>query len=203
MKLIELTAGLVLVASLACEEKQQTPLNRQTPADRSGAVGSADPSRTGQLLPPGTVFLRAKGKLEAKEGAPVGGDVKLEEVTSGVRIEVSINDAPKNAKLGVVVHESGDCKDLAKGLGPHFNPRGTRHGLPGAPEQHAGDLGNLTTDDDGKGKLLILTSGGNLKDGDPKSYLHKPLVIHSKEDRGTEPSGDAGDPLACARIERD
>jgi superoxide dismutase, Cu-Zn family len=203
MKLIDLTAGLVLVASLACEEKQQTPLDRQTPADRSGAVGSADPSRTGQLLPPGTEFQRAEGKLVAKEGGSVEGDVKLEEVTSGVRVEVSVQDAPRNSKLGVVVHETGDCKDLAKGLGPHFNPRGTRHGLPGAPEQHAGDLGNVTTDAEGKGKLLILTSGGNLREGDPKSYLNRPLVIHAQEDRGTEPSGDVGEPLACARIAHD
>jgi superoxide dismutase, Cu-Zn family len=203
MKLIHWTAGLALVTCLACEEKQQTPLDRQTPADRSGSVGSADPSRTGQLLPPGTKFQRAEGKLVAKEGAPLGGDVKLEEVTSGVRVEVSVHDAPKSSKLGVVVHETGDCKDLAKGFGPHFNPRGTRHGLPGAPEQHAGDLGNITTDADGKGKLLVLTSGGNLRDGDPRSYLKRPLVIHAAEDRGTEPSGDVGEPLACAPIELD
>jgi superoxide dismutase, Cu-Zn family len=203
MKLIDLTAGLVLASSLACEEKQQTPLDRQTPADRSGAVGSADPSRTGQLLPPGTEFRRAEGKVVAKEGGSVDGDVKLEEVTSGVRVEVSVHDAPPNTKLGVVVHETGDCKDLAKGLGPHFNPRGTRHGLPGAPEQHAGDLGNLSTDAEGKGKLLVLTSGGNLRDGDPRSYLHRPLVIHAQEDRGNEPAGDVGEPLACARIELD
>jgi Cu-Zn family superoxide dismutase len=203
MKRLHLTPGLVLVAALACDDKPRTPLDRQTPADRSGAVGSADPSRTGQLLPPGTVFRRAEGKLAAKEGTAVGGDVKLEEVTSGVRIAVSVHDAPRSSKLAVVVHETGDCKDLTQGLGGHFNPRGTRHGLPGAPEQHAGDLGNVTTDEEGKGQLVILTSGGNLREGEPASYLHRPVVLHAREDRGTAPDGDSGEPLACARIELD
>lgn len=190
----------VTVPVAACEDKPPAPLERQTPADRSGAVGSGDP-RTRQLLPPGTVFQRAEGKLEARDGASIGGTVKLEEVTGGVRVEVSVRDAPKGAKLGVVVHESGDCTDLSKGLGGHFNPRGTRHGLPGAPEQHAGDLGNVTVDEEGEGTLLILTSGGNLRENDPLSYLRRPLVVHAREDRGTDPHGDAGEPLACARIE--
>jgi Cu/Zn superoxide dismutase len=59
----------------------------------------------------------------------------------------------------------------------------------------------VSIDEDGKGTLLILTSGGNLRENDPLSYLHRPLVVHASEDRGTEPHGDAGDPIACARIE--
>jgi Cu-Zn family superoxide dismutase len=147
------------------------------------------------------VFRRATGELQAAEGAPLGGEVKLEEVTGGVRVEVSVRDAPRGSKLGVVVHEAAHCKDASTGLGAHFNPRGTRHGLPGAPEQHAGDLGNVTVDESGKGILLILTSGGNLRDDDPLSYLHRTLVVHAREDRGTDPHGDAGEALACARIE--
>lgn len=185
---------------LACDSKPQAPLDRQSPGDRSGAIGSADP-RTNQQLPPGTVFQRAEGKLKARDGASVGGDVKLEEVTGGVRVQLSLHDAPKSSKLGVVVHESGDCKDFARGFGEHFNPRRSRHGLPGAPEQHAGDLGNVSVDENGKGTLLILTTGGNLRENDTYSYLHRTLVVHAQEDRGTEPHGDAGEPLACARIE--
>jgi Cu/Zn superoxide dismutase len=74
--------------------------------------------------------------------------------------------------------------------------------LPGATEQHAGDLGNVSTDENGKGTLVVLTAGGNLRDEDGLSYLHKPLVVHAGEDRGTDTKDDAGDALACALIER-
>jgi superoxide dismutase, Cu-Zn family len=189
-------ALLVITLPLGCDDEPQAPLNRQTPADRSGAVGSADP-RTGQQLPPATVFKRAAGSLEARGDGPVSGDVKLEEVTGGVRVQVSVRGAPRSTKLAVLVHDAKDCKDVT-GTSSHFNPRGTKHGLPGAPEQHAGDLGNLTVDEEGKGTLLLLTSGGNLRENDPLSYLHRTLVVHEREDRGTE---DLGAPLACARIE--
>lgn len=194
--------ALAALLLLACDDRPQTPLEQQTPADKSGSVGSADPSRTGQLLPPGTVFQRAEGKLEAKPGAPLGGEAKLEEVTGGVRVEVTVHDAPRSSQLAVVIHDTGDCKDLGQSLGAHYNPRGTRHGLPGATEQHAGDLGNVTVDENGKGTLLVLTSGGNLREDDRLSYLHRPLVVHERSDSGKDPNGDAGEPLACARIER-
>jgi Cu/Zn superoxide dismutase len=61
----------------------------------------------------------------------------------------------------------------------------------------------VTTDENGNGKLLVLTSGGNLREGDPKSYLRRPLVLHAREDRGTAPDGDSGEALACARIDPD
>lgn len=199
MKSLDLPALLVVVMLPACDDKPQVLPERQL-GDKSGAVGSADPTRTGQRLPPGTEFRRAKGEIEAKAGTSIGGEVKLEEVTEGVRVALMLHDAPRSQKLSVVVHEAGDCKDFTKGFGAHWNPRNVRHGLPGAPEQHAGDLGNVTIDENGKGTLLVLTSGGNLRKGDPLSYLHRPLVVHAREDRG-DPSGDTGEGIACARIE--
>jgi Cu-Zn family superoxide dismutase len=183
-----------------CGRQKQVPLTQQTPGDRSGAIGSADPiTGNGQRLEPGTKFARASATFEAANGSKLGGDAGLEEVTSGVRVRVSIHDAKPNSKLGVHIFEKGDCGAMTSGsLGEHLNPRHTRHGLPGG-EEHLGDLGNVTVDDKGKGELLILTSGGNLRPGDPHSFLNRAIVVDDSADEG-KAEGSGGKPIACGVI---
>jgi superoxide dismutase, Cu-Zn family len=191
-----LTLGL---GALAGCDRGRAPLEKQTPADRSGAVGSADPAAANGQLPAGTIFQRAEATLEPGPGHKTEGSASLEEITSGVRIQVSVKNAPPNSKLGVHVVNAADCKNVANGVGEelHFNPRNVSHGLPTAGEQHLGDLGNVVTDEGGKGELTILTSGGNLRPQDPRSFLERALVIDDREDRGTP--GPAK-PAACAVI---
>ena len=189
-----------LVILSACGREKQVPLTQQTPGDRSGAIGSADPiTGNGQRLVPGTKFLRASAKFEATGGSKLGGDAGLEEVTSGVRIRVSIHDAKPNSKLGVHVYEKGDCSNMTTaGMGEHLNPRHTRHGLPGS-EQHLGDLGNVSVDEKGNGELLILTSGGNLRAGDAHSFLGRAIAVDDGEDQGKS-EGSGAKPIACGVI---
>jgi Cu-Zn family superoxide dismutase len=191
---------LCLVLLSGCGKEKQVPLTQQTPGDRSGAIGSADPlNGNGQRLEPGTKFARASAKLEAANGSKLGGDAGLEEVTSGVRIRVSVHDAKPNTKLGVHVLEKSDCANLSNDdAGAHLNPRHARHGLPGG-EQHLGDLGNVTVDDKGNGELLILTSGGNLHAGDAHSFLNRALVVDESEDQG-KPEASGGKPALCGVI---
>src|SRR4051812_49906016 len=85
---------LCLVLLSGCGKEKQVPLTQQTPGDRSGAIGSADPlNGNGPRLEPGTKFARASAKLEAANGAKLGGDARLEGVTSGVRLPGSPPDA--------------------------------------------------------------------------------------------------------------
>jgi Cu-Zn family superoxide dismutase len=85
-------------------------------------------------------------------------------------------------------------------MGKHFAPTIKRHGLPTAKEHHLGDLGNITVDRDGEGRLEITVLGANLKPNDPHSFLGKSIVIHEGEDKGLQPSGGSGTPMACAVI---
>jgi Cu-Zn family superoxide dismutase len=154
--------------------------------------------RANGSLPPGTQFQRATGTFEPTLGAHTGGSATLEEITSGVRIQVTVHDAKPNAKLGVHVVDASDCAAPAGGTStPHFNPRGTQHGLPSSNEQHLGDLGNLVTDERGSGELLITTSGGNLRPADARSFLEHAIVVDDREDQGTTA---AATPTACAVI---
>jgi Cu-Zn family superoxide dismutase len=130
----------------------------------------------------------------------VEGKAKLEEAPPGVKILVWLDNAPPGPK-GVHVHERGDCSDpLVDSMGKHFAPHGEDHGLPGAARHHPGDLGNIKIKDDGKGYLELTTEGGNLKPNDPLSFANRAIIIHQGEDKGTQPSGDSGKPLACAVI---
>jgi Cu-Zn family superoxide dismutase len=146
----------------------------------------------------------AEGHLAGVKGfESVAGKVKLEEVSSGVRVLLELENAPPGPK-GVHIHEKGDCSDpLLESMGKHFAPHGEPHGLPHAGPQHPGDLGNVVVHDNGKGELELTTRTGNLKPGDPMSFTNRAVIVHQGEDKGTQPSGDSGKPLACAVIKAD
>jgi Cu-Zn family superoxide dismutase len=55
-------------------------------------------------------------------------------------------------------------------------------------------------DKDGKGKLEIVATGANLKDGDPNSFLGKSIIVHEKKDDGGQPTGNAGGRIGCGEI---
>jgi Cu-Zn family superoxide dismutase len=168
-------------------------------------------SATGQVAPPvpGTVPVRgsekiekASGDIKAREGESLDGDVKLEQFSGGVRVTVKVEHAAPGLH-GVHVHQKGDCSDIpGKSMGEHFAPTGHQHGLPGAPERHFGDLGNIAVAQDGTGVLDITIPDANLTKDDRLSLLGKALVIHRTEDKGVGKSGGSGDPIACAVIEK-
>lgn len=146
----------------------------------------------------------AEGTLTGVQGfETVAGKIKLEEAPPGVRVLLKLENAPPGPK-GVHIHQNGDCSNpLAESMGKHFAPHSEPHGMPGSSAQHPGDLGNIVVRDDGKGELEITTRTGNLKAGDPLSFTNRAVIVHQGEDKGTQPSGDSGKPLACAVIESD
>lgn len=141
-------------------------------------------------------------ELSVADGAQIEGKVVLEETTEGVRVTIDVSDAPAGP-LGTHIHERADCSDIAgESMGGHFAPGGHPHGLPSEPgPKHLGDMGNITIDADGDGRHEHLVRGATLRPGDEKSLLGRAVVIHSAADKGTQPTGDAGKPMACAAIE--
>lgn len=64
-------------------------------------------------------------------------------------ISLSIKGLNPNSKHGFHVHEFGDLTDGCASTGGHFNPDNHKHQGPSDKTRHAGDLGNLVTDEDG------------------------------------------------------
>lgn len=145
----------------------------------------------------------ADAEFKSVPGMKIEGDAELEEVNQGVHITVEIENGPTGQK-GMHIHQTDDCSDIAKkSMGEHFAPTIPKHGLPEHAQHHLGDLGNITLDKDGKGKLEIHVPGANLKANDPLSFVGRSIVLHESNDKGTGPSGDSGKPIACAPIRAD
>lgn len=101
------------------------------------------------------------------------------------------------------VHETGEC-DHASGhesAGGHFNPGGNEHGYMSANGPHAGDMPNQYVAADGAVRAEVYNHMVTLDEGEV-GIVGRALMFHAKaDDYESQPSGDAGDRLACGVIE--
>ena len=104
---------------------------------------------------------------------------------------------------GFHIHETGSCEPPFESAGGHFNPAGAEHGFHSEAGPHAGDMTNITVAADGTVGVEVLntflTLDRTLFDADGAA-----IVIHaSPDDYRAQPSGHAGDRIACGVIEPD
>ncbi len=130
------------------------------------------------------------------------GTIKLSEEGEGMSLDLDL-EGLKPGVHAIHFHEKAACKGPDfKSAGDHFNPDDKEHGLMNANGAHAGDMPNITVEEDGtfQGNL---TANVTFKDG-KNSLLTKDgtsIVIHDKADDGmSQPAGDAGDRIACGEI---
>lgn len=135
----------------------------------------------------------------------VSGTVKFDAQSDGkVKMTVDIS-VPKEANKTVAmhIHENGACSDMGKAAGGHWNPTNMQHGKWGEGSYHAGDIGNIQLDGNGKGTMTMETDqwaiGGTDKN---KDILGKSIILHSgPDDFKSQPSGNSGSRIGCATIQ--
>lgn len=143
----------------------------------------------------------AQAQLQSAPKKKVSGTIELTEVEEGVAVEGTV-EGLEPGKHGFHVHEKGDCsaKDF-KSAGGHFNPTDAKHGAPGDPEHHYGDMGNIEAGKDGKATVSITMPELSLREGDEGSVIGLAIVVHAKaDDLKSQPSGAAGARVACGVI---
>jgi Cu-Zn family superoxide dismutase len=191
----------ILVSIAACGGKKPPPAPPPAPpvAEKKPAPPPEPPAPPPPPAPKHATATMA-GTAKFKN---VKGTVEFKETDDGIEVTANIEGLKKGVH-GFHIHEKGDCSAPdAKSAGGHFNPSNHKHGAPDAAEHHEGDLGNITADKDGKGTATITIKGVTLADGDT-SIVGKGFIIHAKADNfKTQPTGDAGDRVACGVITLD
>lgn len=122
---------------------------------------------------------------------------------NGVLIEMEVTGLPAGQWVAFHVHETGKCDAAShhESAGKHFNPGKTEHGFLAANGPHAGDMPNQYVGADGILRAQVFNSMVVLDGGD-NAIRGRALMIHAKsDDNRSQPSGDAGERLACAVIE--
>lgn len=147
--------------------------------------------------------VQVEATLKNSEGDNVGTAV-LEETGEGVNIQYDITHLPEG-EHGFHIHETGSCEEPDfESAGDHFNPNDHDHGFDTEDGPHAGDLANIEVDKDGEAKGEIVADMVTLETGEDNSLLEEDgtsLVIHADpDDNKSQPSGDAGDRIACGVI---
>lgn len=141
----------------------------------------------------------ATADIEPTRGNDVHGEASFHDLGDGrVELVLQLTGLPPSSTHGFHIHEFGDCSAPdASSAGDHFNPTEDPHGLPPAPNRHAGDLGNVTAD--AAGTVMLRRTYTIPLEGD-QSVIGKAIIVHAGADRGVQPSGDSGDRLACGVI---
>lgn len=143
-----------------------------------------------------------KAEIQPRSGSQVKGTVFFKQISSTeVSITGKVSGLKPNSKHGFHVHEKGDCSATdGSSAGGHFNPMQKTHGAIDAKESHVGDLGNITTDDNGTAEFTIKKKGASLTDP-IIGYIGHAVILHDKEDDfTTQPTGNAGSRIGCGVI---
>lgn len=193
----------VLIPSLSCTQTSSpAPEDPQATAATSEPAPAAAPEKKPEPpAPPKVGATFAKAALTAKSGSKASGNVSFKRTKDGVEVTAQVAGV-KPGPHGFHVHAVGDCSsDDAKSAGDHYNPSNQPHAAPTAAARHIGDLGNITINKKGEGKL-------NLKVKDAKDFpnwaeiVGKAVILHEgKDDLKSQPSGNAGARIACGVIE--
>ena len=136
------------------------------------------------------------------DGQP-NGTAALTQTPAGVFIELELSGLPAESWVAFHIHEVGTCEAEAghESAGGHFNPPGADHGFKVDSGFHAGDMPNLYVPADGTLRAHVLNAFVQL-DGDAAAIRGRALMIHAEaDDYESQPSGNAGDRIACAPIE--
>lgn len=200
--LLILPAALMLAAcqpQTPADDAATPPVDPAAPAASGSAATAPAPAMQDAQS---AAMSTAAATLAPTEGNEVAGRLEFSSVDGGIRITGEVTGLEAGSEHGFHVHETGDCSAPdGTSAGGHFNPATTAHGRVGQGEHHAGDSDNIVANDQGTAMVDTLLRGATLDQGET-GIIGRGVIVHADpDDYTTQPTGNAGDRLACGVIE--
>jgi superoxide dismutase, Cu-Zn family len=158
------------------------------------------PSHDMKTMPMPAAPTQAIAVLSPASGSNCKGVVRFTQDGEKVKVVADLEGLTAGQQHAIHVHEFGDCSAPdATSAGSHYNPENHPHGLVANPERHAGDLGNLQADANGKAHYEVTITNASIA-GAKNPILGRAVIVHAKVDDGGQPVGNAGARIACGVI---
>jgi Cu-Zn family superoxide dismutase len=170
--------------------------------------------RVGVAALPALLALSASAAMHKNKGLEVdfktsqgqdAGTAILTPAGNGVKVKLDLTNLPEG-EHAIHVHMNAKCDGPDfKSAGGHLNPDKKEHGTKNPKGAHAGDMPiNLQVMADGTDHVSFVTQSISLKKDASNSVFANggtAFVIHEKaDDMMTDPTGNAGDRIACGVI---
>ena len=133
------------------------------------------------------------------------GSATLTPEGNGVKVKLNLRNLPEGTHA-IHVHQNAKCDGPDfKTAGGHLNPFSKEHGTKNPKGAHAGDMPvNLEVLADGTDHISFVTQSISLKK-DAKNYVFAnggtAFIVHEKaDDMMTDPTGNAGNRIACGLV---
>jgi Cu-Zn family superoxide dismutase len=163
-------------------------------------------SATKTTLPAADAALSAIARAGAAIAPTVGNECKglvmfYEQRDGTMKIVADLEGLKPGQKHAMHIHEKGDCSSGdGMSAGGHYNPEQHTHGLPPHEPRHAGDLGNVTADAEGRAHYEMTVDNLTVR-GAKNPIESRAVIVHALVDDGGQPVGNAGGRIGCGVIE--
>ncbi|MGO3127586.1 MAG: superoxide dismutase family protein [Luteimonas sp.] len=195
---IPVALALALAACGGAADNANTGDNAAAEADRAAEAAITTPPASATAA-----AATAMTALKPTAGNETAGELRFAVVNDRIEVTGTVTGLPPGGAHGFHVHETGDCSAPdGSSAGGHFNPGSAEHGRVGQGAHHAGDSDNITAGADGTAQVSGWLEGATIGDGAATDIVGKGVIVHKDaDDYATQPTGNAGDRLACGVIQ--